>query len=114
MKGSLLTLMLFAVPAIAVMPSPGQAHENWRYEIGKRQSRHMELIREGRENGTLTWGEYRRLTSEQARISRLQRVYLADGHLDGNERQSLRYALDAAKEHIFSARNDADHRRRWW
>lgn len=105
---------LFATIGISVV-SAGQAsaREQWRYEIDKRQARHLELIAEGRDGGMLTGREARRLRSEQIRIARMKNQFLADGDLDWNERQALRFAQDAANEHIFEARNNTE-RRRWW
>ncbi len=66
----------------------------------------MELIHEGRANGTLTSGEFQTLRREQFRIARAKRAFLADGRLDWNERQTLRYAQDVANTRIFQERND--------
>lgn len=88
------------------------AHERWRYEVDKRQTKHTELIREGRRSGNLTFWEAYRLRREQARISQLERTYRSDGGLQRRERQALRYAQDSAAQHIFSQRND--HQTSWW
>ena len=114
MKTKLIVTALFAqVAALTGAAATADAAERWRYEIDARQNRHLELISEGRVNGMLTWRETRQLRGEQFRISNMKRVALADGRLDWTERQSIRYAQDAANEHIFAERNDGE-RRRWW
>ena len=114
MKTKLMATALFTqVAALTGAAATADASERWRYEIDARQNRHMELISEGRVNGMLTWRETRTLRGEQFRISNMKRVALADGRLDWTERQSIRYAQDAANEHIFAERNDGE-RRRWW
>lgn len=105
--------LITSLASVLATTGAAEAREQWRYEIDKRQARHHELIQEGRDTGTLTWREARRLTVEQVRIARMKTQFLADGHLDWNERQALRFAQDAANQHIFEARNNAD-RRRWW
>lgn len=99
--------------ALAASSDHAEAREQWRYEVDKRQARHFELIAEGADNGMLTRREVRRLRGEQMRIARMKRAFLADGGLDWPESQTLRYAQDAANEHIFRARNNEDRRRHW-
>ena len=105
--------MLTTYAALFAASGSASAHERWRYEIDKRQARHMELIREGRQLGMLTWNEVRQLRGEQFRIKRKTRAALADGTLDWTERQSIRYAQDAANTHIFQQRNDGERRWSW-
>ncbi len=106
--------LLTSISTLVTAAGPANAADRWRYEVDARQARHMELIREGRANGTLTSGEFQTLRHEQFRIARAKRAFLADGRLNWNERQTLRYAQDAANTHIFSERNDHQKSRRWW
>ena len=112
-KTLIASALITSFAALALTSGGAAARENWRYEIDKRQIRHHQLIAEGRESGVLTWREAKRLRGEQIRIARMKNQFLADGDLDWNERQALRFAQDAANQHIFEARNNAD-RRRWW
>jgi hypothetical protein len=115
MKTKLISAALLSSFGTLVAASgTADASERWRYEVDARQARHMELIREGRANGTLTSSEFQMLRHEQFRIGRAKRAFLADGRLDWNERQTLRYAQDAANTHIFQERNDHQKSRRWW
>ncbi len=114
MKTKLIAVALFAqVSALTGAAGSADASERWRYEIDARQARQMQLISEGRDKGMLTWRETRSLRGEQFRIANMKRVALNDGRLDWTERQSIRFAQDAANEHIFTERNDGE-RRRWW
>lgn len=110
-KTTLGVLIVSTLAATAGASTAG-AHERWRYEVDKRQTKHSELIREGRRSGTLTFWEAYRLRREQARIAQLERSYRSDDGLQRRERQALRYAQDSAAQHIFSQRND--HQTSWW
>lgn len=107
------TAALFSTIAAASLASPASAGERWRYETDKRQAKQHQLIREGRHSGALTWRETFMLRREQVRIARMERAFRANGHLSWSERQSLRYAQDAATAHIFHERNDGQGRRYW-
>ena len=110
----LVAALLSTIGTLSAASGSANAADRWRYEVDARQARHMELIREGRANGTLTWGEFQTLRHEQFRIARAKRAFLADGRLDWNERQTLRYAQDVANTRIFQERNDHQKSRRWW
>lgn len=105
--------ILFATLAVTATASTASAADRWRYEVDKRQAKQHQLIHEGRHAGKLTWREALLLRREQARIARMERAFRADGRLSWSERQSLRFAQDAATQHIFQERNDAQHRRYW-
>lgn len=98
---------------VAASGSAG-ASERWRYEFEKRQARHYELIREGRHDGTITWGEGHRLHREVVRVAGIARSYRADGYLDRSERQELSFAQDGLSQLIFQERNDHQKSPRWW
>lgn len=114
MTAKLIAAALLTTTTLVATATTASAGERWRYEVEDRQARHMELIEEGLHQGTLTRGEYRSLRREQFRISRMKRSFLADGDLSWNEKQSLRYAQDAANNHIFQERNDHEKSRRWY
>jgi hypothetical protein len=107
------TAALLSTIAAATLVAPASAGERWRYETDKRQAKQHQLIREGRHSGALTWRETFMLRREQVRIARMERAFRSDGHLSWTERQSLRYAQDAATTHIFQERNDHQNRRYW-
>ncbi len=106
--------VLFATLALTAQSSTASAADRWRYEIDKRQAKQVQLIHQGRHAGTITWREALQLRREQNRIARMERAFRADGRLDWNERQALRFAQDSATTHIFQERNDRQHRRMWW
>lgn len=106
--------VLFATLAVTAQSSTASAAERWRYEVDKRQAKQHQLIHQGRHTGALTWREALNLRREQIRIARMERAFRADGRLDWNERQALRYAQDSATTHIFRERNDRQYRRTWW
>lgn len=110
---SVISALGLTIVAAGLAASSASAAERWRYEADKRQARQHDLIREGRQMGTLTWFETMKLRREQVRIARMERAFRADGHLSWQERQTLRYAQDNATQHIFEHRNNARVRRYW-
>ena len=105
-----LLLSTFGMTAVSTTAS---AHERWRYSGEKREAKQQFLIHQGRRSGALTWRETVMLRREQMRIARMEHAFRSDGHLSWSERQALRYAQDAASNHIFHERNDREGRRYW-
>jgi hypothetical protein len=106
--------ILLSTLGVTMQASTASAHERWRYAVEKREARHHALIRQGRHSGALTWRETVLLRREQIRIARMEHAFRSDGRLSWNERQALRFAQDAAANHIFHERNDREHRRHYW
>ena len=108
------TALIASFAALVAASGSADAHQRWRYDYSNREARQSALISEGRRAGTLTNHEVSMLRREQARISHLRRAFSMDRRLTWNERQTLRYAQDAATQHIFHERNDREGRRTWW
>lgn len=108
------TTLLVATGSLLSNASTADAGERWRFEFDKRQVRQYELVREGREEGTLTWRETLRLNTGLKGISRQARIFAAYGGIDAYEANELREAQDQMTRRIFEYRNNADGRRRWW
>ena len=101
-------------------PFEDRYHEDWRMrQIDRLQADQRERIREGWRDGELTKRELHRLRAEQQEIERLQRLYLADGHLSASERRRLMGELDDANRNITREirdredREDRDRGYRW-
>jgi hypothetical protein len=105
--------VLLSTLAMTTLATSASAHERWRYAVDKREAKHHQLIHQGRHSGALTWRETVKLHREQVRIARMEHAFRADGHLSWSERQALRYAQDAASNHIFQERNDRQGRHYW-
>ncbi len=73
----------------------------------------MQLIRYGMHTGQLTPREAHRLMEEQRDIERMQRHFLADGHLSLEERKRLEMALLEARFNIRAQLYDRRHHPRW-
>jgi hypothetical protein len=107
------TALIASIGALVGASGSADANQRWRYEYSKREVRQSALISQGRRAGTLTHHEVFMLRREQARIANLRRAFSRDGHLNWSERQTIRFAQDAATQHIIHERNDREGRR-WW
>ncbi len=114
------TLSLAAVSLLAIgvtntiLVSTGAAKTPKLAAIEARQERQLELIRVGRETGSLTFLEGWKLKREQRRIAKFKRRFLSDGYLDRAERRQLRNAQNRAERNIWRERTDADVRGFLW
>ena len=82
------------------------AHSNEARQIAQRSA-----IEEGRQNGSITWLEGRKLRKEQAEIMRVEAELKADGHLSARDKRILHAMQDEAEGHIIAEQTDG--RRRW-
>ena len=82
------------------------AHSNEARQIEQRTA-----IEEGRQNGTITWREGRRLRKEQAEIMRVEAELKADGHLSTRDKRILHAMQNEAQGHILA--EETDRQRRW-
>lgn len=89
----------------------GQGGEHWNERIDRRQERQISLIRYGVHTGQLTPREAQRLMAEQREIERMQRQFMADGHLGAQERRRLELALHEARHDIRDELRDRQYRR---
>jgi hypothetical protein len=107
------TALIASIGALVAASGSADAHQRWRYDYSKREARQSALISQGVHNGTLTNHEVFMLRREHVRIARLRKAFGMDGHLNWRERQAIRYAQDAATQHIMHERNDREGRRVW-
>lgn len=85
-------------------------HHAAGYSIDARQQRQMDRIMHGLRSGDLSRHEARDLMREQREIERMQRHYLADGHLTRGEWLQLDHRLDRAAHDIRAEKRDGDWR----
>lgn len=88
----------------------GQGSERWNDRIDLRQERQLNLIHHGIYTGRLTPREAQRLMAEQRDIERMQRQFMADGHLSPQERWRLDSALHEARSNIREDLRDRQYR----
>lgn len=90
---------------------PGiQPHGGFHGRLEMRQERQRERIEHGIARGEITRREAAKLFHEQREIERLQRYFMADGHLSRGEYAALDEALDQAGQHIRHQANDNEWR----
>lgn len=80
------------------------------HSIEERQISQRLAIEQGRQAGSITWLEGRRLRAEQQRIMRVEKALKADGHLSASDKRILRQMQDNARINIVS--EGTDRRRR--
>jgi hypothetical protein len=76
--------------------------------VDERQARQMDRIYEGLRSGQLTRHEARDLLHDQRQIERVERRYLADGHLSRDEWLDLDRRLNEASREIRAEKHDFD------
>jgi hypothetical protein len=81
------------------------------HTIEQRQTEQRYQIELGRETGSVTWLEGRRLRAEQQRIMQVEKSLKADGALSARDRRILRTLQNDAEAHIVAEKTD--NRRRW-
>jgi hypothetical protein len=80
--------------------------------IDARRAWEQRRIVNGVRTGQLTWGEYRHLEREQARIARDERRAKADGYVSPYERNRLNRELDRASGDIYRLKHNGH--TGWW
>ncbi len=83
------------------------------YTFDQRQTNQNLSIERGRQTGSITWLEGRRLRAEQQRIARMEKILKADGHLSASDRRILKKMQDEARGHIVAEKTDARRRLRF-
>lgn len=81
--------------------------------IDVRRDSQLDQIEAGRESGSITWREGRKLRREQAEIARAEYAMKADGRLSREERRELRDMQNTAEDRIVREKHDG-WRRPWW
>jgi hypothetical protein len=97
--------LALAFAVLAASTAGALAHSNSQHRHDQQSA--IEL---GRQDGSITWREGRRLRRELAEIARVERAFLADGHLSGQERRILREMRRDADALIAAEANDNYHR----
>lgn len=99
---------LIATLVLAASSGAALAHSN-----DVRQREQNAWIESGRNNGTITWREGKKLRREQAAIGRIEADMKADGRFTRDERRTLHRLQDQAQYGIARESHDG-WRRPWW
>jgi len=74
--------------------------------VERRQDNQLSRIREGRQSGSLTKREVRKLKKNQKKIDRMERRYAKDGRIDKHERRKLTKALEQSSRRIYRLKHN--------
>ena len=86
----------------------GERSHVGRFEskVERRQDNQLSRIREGRQSGSLTKREARKLNKNQKKINRMERRYAKDGRIDKHERRKLTKALERSSNRIYRLKHN--------
>ena len=86
----------------------GERSHVGRFEsrVERRQDNQLSRIREGRQSGSLTKREARKLNKNQKKIDRMERRYAKDGRIDKHERRKLTKALERSSRRIYKLKHN--------
>lgn len=101
-----LTLAAAAAAAVVAGTAGASAHSAEARSIEQRLS-----IEQGRQTGSITWLEGRRLRAEQQKINRIEQALKSDGRLSGKDKRVLKTLQDEADAHIIAEQTDNRRRR---
>lgn len=101
------------IAAGALIATTAVASAHPRYDADARHARQAQAIEAGRQSGSITWREGRRLRREQREIADVKSSFREDGVLRRRERGVLYRMQNRAADHIASERRDG-WRRAWW
>ena len=76
------------------------------HSVEKRQINQRLAIEQGRQTGSITWIEGRRLRAEQQRIQRMEKILKADGYLSASDRRILANMQNEARRNIIAEKTD--------
>jgi hypothetical protein len=102
---SLTRTFALAAAFLAAGTAIASAHTAEQRSINQRLA-----IEEGRQTGSITWLEGRRLRAEQQRIMRMEKLLKADGHLSASDKRILRNMQNDARSHIYAEKTDSRRR----
>jgi hypothetical protein len=105
-------IAIIAAGVLIVSTAAASAHAP-RYDADARQARQAQAIEAGRQSGSITWREGRRLRRNQREIADVKSYFREDGELTGHERAVLHGMQDRASHSIAAERSDR-WRRPWW
>lgn len=112
MKAPAILAALIVIGSTALASAHDTATDYRKAQIDARQAAEAHRIQQGRRTGDLTLVEAWRLKAEQARIARLERNALRDGHISRHEQIEINQALNRANRHIARERHDGQ--MAWW
>ena len=104
---------LIAIPLLGLLAMPvlaGHGHERADNRFERRLDRQADRIEQGIRSGELTRWEARKLYRDNKRITRMERRFSRDGHIDRKESRKLRAALERASQKIYRLKHN-DHSR---
>jgi hypothetical protein len=101
-----LALATLATSALVASVAGASAHS-----IDQRSIEQRLTIEQGRQSGSITWLEGRRLRAEQQKIVRVEQALKSDGHLSGKDRRVLKTLQDQAEARIVAEQTDNRRRR---
>jgi hypothetical protein len=101
------------IAAGVLIATTAAASAHPRYNADARQARQAGAIEAGRQSGSITWREGRRLRREQREIADVKSYFREDGVLTRRERHVLHRLQNRAAYHIAAERGDR-WRRAWW
>jgi hypothetical protein len=101
-----LTLAAALASAFVVAGTAGAS----AHSIEQRQINQRLAIEHGRQTGSITWLEGRRLRAQQLRIMRMEKILKADGHLSPSDRRILSKMQDEARYNIVAEKTDGRRR----
>jgi hypothetical protein len=109
-------LMIATVTAIVLAaPASAKTATQIRAEaLEKHEAAQQEAIYNGRRDGSLTWWERLRLTSEQRRIAKIEQEVAADGRITRSEYYDVKRAQNDAGRHITQDKHNEYVRGWWW
>ena len=105
-------IAIIAAGVLIVSTAAASAHAP-RYDADARQARQGQAIEAGRQSGSITWREGRRLRRNQREIGDVKSYFREDGVLTRRERGVLHWMQDRAAHSIAAERSDR-WRRPWW
>jgi hypothetical protein len=101
-------ISLLAAGLIIASTAVASAHSN-----EARLEEQLDVIEQGRMDGTITWREGIKLRKQQALIAQRRAQLLSDGRLSKKDRRELHAIQDDAETTIVNEQNDS-WRRLWW
>ncbi len=106
---------IWLIPLLGTLAMPAFADrdydDDYRYSrIEHRLDRQHYRIKDGVRSGELTRKEARRLRKQQRHIAKMERRFSRDGHLDRQERRTLRRELDDASDRIYRYKHNDRYR----
>lgn len=91
---------------LASMASTAALAQSGTPRLDQRQTNQAQRIEQGKESGSLTRREARRLEAGQARVGRMERRAKADGEVTKRERARIQHAQNVQSRRIAKQKHD--------